>query len=226
MTDTYRTIASEATATHKVEGSRFLAEAVPVSRRPEAEERIAAVRSREHDATHHCTAYRLGVEGDDFRYNDDGEPSGTAGPPILRQIDARGLTNTLVVVTRYFGGTELGTGGLMRAYGDAADAALAQAPVAERVVRVPVRLRFAYDDTDPARQVLRQFDTTVQDRAFTDVTELTVGVRASETEAFVEAFTNALSARGEVLSVGTRESEEGSESRGDGPARGGGPSRT
>ncbi len=202
MSDTYRTIGAAASAALTVEGSRFLAETVSVTSRDEANSEIDAVRTREHRATHHCTAYRLGVEGDDFRYDDDGEPSGTAGQPILRQIDARDLTNTLVVVTRYFGGTELGTGGLMRAYGDAADAALDRASIVERVVRVPVRLRFAYDDTAPARRVLQQFDTTVQDSTYTDVTELTVGVRESEVEAFVEAFTNALSARGEILEVG------------------------
>jgi uncharacterized YigZ family protein len=208
MSDTYRTITSEATATLKIEGSRFLAEAVPVDSRDAAEARIEAVREREHQATHHCTAYRLGTEGGDFRYNDDGEPSGTAGQPILRQIDARDLTNTLVVVTRYYGGTKLGTGGLMRAYGDAADAALDRASVVEKVVRVPVRVRFAYDDTAPARQVLRRFDAPVADSTYTDVTELTVGVRASEVDAFVEAFTNALSARGEVLEVGGGERGE------------------
>ncbi len=202
MSDTYQTIDAEATATRKVEGSRFLAEAMPVSSRDEAEAEIEAIQTREHQATHHCTAYRLGVEGDDVRYNDDGEPSGTAGQPILRQIDARDLTNTLVVVTRYFGGTELGTGGLMRAYGDAADAALDRADIVKRVVRVPVRLRFAYDDTAPAQQVLRQFDTAVNDSTYTDVTELTVGVRKSEVDAFLEAFTNALAARGEILRVG------------------------
>ena len=202
MSDTYRTIEAGASATLKVEGSRFLADAVPVSSRADAEEHIESVRQREHQATHHCTAYRLGAEGDDFRYNDDGEPSGTAGQPILRQIDARDLTNTLVVVTRYFGGTELGTGGLMRAYGDAADAALDRASIVETVVRVPVRVQFAYDDTAPARQMLQQFDATIEDSTYTDVTELTVGVRASEVNAFVEAFTNALSARGEILSVG------------------------
>ena len=202
MSDTYRTIDAQATAALKIEGSRFLAEALPVTSREAAEDEIAAIREREHQATHHCTAYRLGVEGDDFRYNDDGEPSGTAGQPILRQIDARDLTNTLVVVTRYFGGTELGTGGLMRAYGDAADAALDRASIVEKVVRVPVRVRFAYDDTAPARQVLQQFDAPVQESAYTDVTELTVGVRASEVDAFVEVFTNALSARGKILDVG------------------------
>ncbi|MFB6098598.1 MAG: YigZ family protein, partial [Salinibacter sp.] len=183
-------------------GSHFLADAVPVSTREEVKNRVEQVREREPKATHHCFAYRLGVEGEDFRYDDDGEPSGTAGPPILRRIDARGLTNALVVVTRYFGGTELGTGGLARAYGDAAAAALERAPIVERIVRTPVRVQFDYDDTAPAQQVLRQFDAEVQESEYTDVTTLTVGVRRSEVDAFVEAFTNALSARGDVLRVG------------------------
>lgn len=201
MSDSYRTITDSARADIKVEGSRFIAEAVPVTSVDAAEAEIEAIRSREHQATHHCTAYRIGAEGQTFRYNDDGEPSGTAGSPILRQIDARDLTNTLVVVTRYFGGTKLGTGGLARAYGNATDAALEAATIAERIVRTPVRLCFDYSDTTPARQVLRQFDTKVQARQFTDVTELTVGVRRSEVEAFVEAFTNALGGRGKVRRV-------------------------
>lgn len=208
MSDTYRTIEDAATAELTVEGSRFLAEASPADSREEVDRVIEAVRAREHKATHHCTAYRLGVEGDDYHYDDDGEPSGTAGPPILRQLDARDLTNVLVIVTRYFGGTELGTGGLVRAYGEAADRALSQASLVERVVRTPVRLRFEYDDTTPARTVLRRFDATIMDSQYTDVTEWTVGVRASEVDPFVDAFTNALSARGEILKVGEKASTE------------------
>jgi uncharacterized YigZ family protein len=202
MADSYRTIAAPTRATFKEEGSRFLAEAAPVTSRAAVEEWRQAVREREHKATHHCSAYRLGPGGDDFHYDDDGEPSGTAGPPILRQIDGRDLTNILVVVTRYYGGTELGTGGLVRAYGDAAAAALDRASIVDRVVRTPVRLRFDYDDTTPARQVVRQFDASVEASDYTDVTEWTVGVRASQVDAFVEAFTDALSARGTVLWVG------------------------
>jgi len=202
MPDAYRTLKAPASAERTVEGSRFLAEAMPVEGRDEAETTVAAVREREHKASHHCSAYRVGVAGDQFHYDDDGEPSGTAGPPLLRQIDGRDLTNTLLMVTRYFGGTELGTGGLARAYGDAAAAALAEAPIVERVVRVPVRIEYAYDDTTPAEQVLRQFGATVQASDYTAVTTLTVGVRQSEVEAFVEAFTNALGGRGTILRIG------------------------
>lgn len=202
MSDTYHTLAEAGREKHVVHGSRFLAEAVPVSDRDRAESHVEGVRERAYEATHHCFAYRLGVEGDTFRSDDDGEPSGTAGPPILRQIDARTLTNTLVVVTRYFGGTKLGTGGLVRAYGEAASAVLDRASITERVVRTPVRLRFEYDDTSPVQRVLQQFDADVQDSEYTEVTTLTVGVRRSEVDAFVEAFTNALSDRGELLRVG------------------------
>ena len=208
MSDTYRSLTGAARTEQKTQGSRFLADAIPVSSRDEVEGQIARIREREPKATHHCSAYRLGRDGEDFRYDDDGEPSGTAGQPILRQIDARNLTNTLVVVTRYFGGTELGTGGLVRAYGDAASAALDRATIVERVVRIPVRIRFDYNDTSPAQQVLQQFDTEVQDSEYTDVTTLTVGVRQSQVEAFLEAFTNALSDRGELLRVGSEEKRD------------------
>lgn len=199
MADTYRTLEAPAHTELKVVDSRFIAEAFPVESAERAEARIDAIRKREHKATHHCTAYRVGRAGNTFRYNDDGEPSGTAGPPILRQIDARELTNTLVVVTRYFGGTKLGTGGLVRAYGDAAAEVLERAQIVEHVERVPVRIRFAYDDTTPARQVLQRFDVVIEDEAYSDVTELTVAVRRSEVDAFTRAFTDALGGRGEIV---------------------------
>lgn len=209
MSDTYRSLNEEGRATLKVEGSRFLAEAVPVHNRSAVKERLSAIRERERKATHHCFAYRLGVDGSDFRYDNDGEPSGTAGQPILRQIEGLDLTNTLVVVTRYFGGTELGTGGLMRAYGDVAEAALTQASVEERVVRTRVRVRFAYDDTAPARQVVDRFNATVVDSEYTGVTELTLGVPASTVEAFLRAFKDGLGDRGDVLWIGSPGSDGG-----------------
>jgi uncharacterized YigZ family protein len=203
MADTYRTLHASARAELKVVDSRFIADAMRLSSAAAADEHIERIRHREHKASHHCSAYRVGADGQTFRYDDDGEPNGTAGAPILRHIDAHDLTNTLVVVTRYFGGTKLGTGGLVRAYGDAAAAVLDTARIVEHVQRTPIRLRFAYDDTTPARQVLRQFDTEVVDETYSDVTELDVGVPRSEVEAFVDAFTNALGGRGEVIREAT-----------------------
>ena len=196
MKDTYYTLGNYARAEIKVKGSRFIAEAIRVDTVTDADAEIAGIRKREYNATHHCTAYRIGLDGAIFRYNDDGEPNGTAGRPILRQIDALGLTNTLVVVTRYYGGTKLGTGGLLRAYGEAAAAALSDAPIEENIIRASVRLRFSYADTSPAMHTLGQFDTKILEIHYTEETEIIVGVRRSETGAFIEAFTDALSGRG------------------------------
>lgn len=198
MSDTFRSIAGRVESEIKVKGSRFIAEAIAVASVGEAEAAIDAVRRREYTATHHCTAYRIGPEGDVFRYNDAGEPAGTAGPPILRQIDARALTNTLVVVTRYFGGTRLGTGGLIRAYGDAAADVLDRCVVREHVIRRALQLRFRYDDTSPAMHTISQFDAEIVDTRYTHETELTVAVRRSQVDAFADAFTNNLSGRGAV----------------------------
>jgi uncharacterized YigZ family protein len=198
MEDLYRTIRSRTITEIKVKGSRFIAEAIPVLSEEEAAGEIEAIKKREYSATHHCTAYRLGPDGSLFRYNDDGEPNGTAGLPILRQIDARSLTNTLVVVTRYFGGTKLGTGGLIRAYGDAANEALDAARVEEHVVRVPVVVSFDYADTSPAMHTVGLFDAEIEDMQYSDMTTLRLAVRRSEVEAFSEAFVNALSGRGNV----------------------------
>ena len=197
--DTFRTLVRSAHAEPpKAKGSRFIGEAFPAATEAEAEGHLATVRKREHAATHWCWAWRLGIEGDAFRYSDDGEPSGSAGAPILRQIDARELTNTVVVVTRYYGGTKLGTGGLVRAYGDAASAVLDAARIVERVIRVPVRLRFAYDDTSPAMHTVSRFDAEIAEQHYTADTELVVRVRRSEAEALRAAFVEALGGRGTV----------------------------
>ncbi|MGI9174737.1 MAG: IMPACT family protein [Rhodothermales bacterium] len=198
MTDVYRTIRGTSVCEIKEKGSRFIAEATDVRSEDAAMAFLADVRQCEHGATHHCWAYRLGPGGDRFRYNDDGEPSGTAGQPILRQIDALELTNALVVVTRYFGGTKLGTGGLLRAYGDAAAEALEAAQIVQRVIRVPLRLIFGYEDTSPAMQVLSRFEAKEIDARYAEETELVIGVRTSEVEAFTAAFTEALGGRGSV----------------------------
>lgn len=196
--DTYRSLEGRTRAETKVKGSRFIAVAVPVQEEGEAEAEIARIRKRGYDATHHCTAYRVGPDGATTRFNDDGEPSGTAGPPILRQIDGRGLTNTLVVVTRYYGGTKLGTGGLIRAYGEAAAEALDAGDVEVHVLRKPVRVRFDYNDTSPAMHTLGQFDTEILETSYGEDTVLVVAVRRSQVEAFMAAFVDAVGGRGEA----------------------------
>lgn len=197
-TDAFRSVARYALAELKVKGSRFIAEAFHVDNESATEDHIQLIRKREHSATHHCTAYRIGADAEVFRFNDDGEPSGSAGRPILSQIEGRGLTNTLVVVTRYFGGTKLGTGGLVRAYGDAASQALDAAGEKLHVISERLSVSFVYDDTSPAMHVLQKFDAEVVESSYTDTTELTVAVPRSRVAEFEAAFVDALGGRGRV----------------------------
>ncbi len=201
--DIYRTImAASASESPKIRGSRFIGDAFPVESVEEALEQLGAIRKREHAATHHCWAYRLDPSGTTFRYSDDGEPNGSAGLPIFRQIEGRELTNVLVVVTRYYGGTKLGMGGLVRAYGEAAALVLNEAPKHEVIVRVPVRLSFAFADTSPAMHTIGKFDVKISETSYSeDGTELTLNVRRSEVERLEAAFTEALGGRGEVVQI-------------------------
>ncbi len=134
MSDTFLTIAAPAQGVYKEKGSRFLAFAFPVADEAAAKAHLAALRKEYYDATHHCYAYLLGRDQKQFRANDDGEPSGTAGLPILNQMRSRQLTQVLVVVVRYYGGTNLGASGLAQAYKAAAADALDHSQVVERVV--------------------------------------------------------------------------------------------
>lgn len=138
----------------KIKGSRFIATLEPTADRPAVDAFLEAVRGEFRDATHNCYAWRLGRGRDDWRYSDDGEPSGTAGRPILQEIDGRALTDVAVVVTRYYGGTKLGTGGLLRAYGAAAAEALDRARIVERPVVERLVIRYDYGFSGPVQGVL------------------------------------------------------------------------
>lgn len=199
MSDRYRSLVAPTFAEPpKVKGSRFFGEAAPAPDAAAALAFVDSIRRREPGATHWCWAYRLGAAGEEYRYSDDGEPSGSAGAPILRQIEGRDLTHVVVVVTRYYGGTKLGTGGLVRAYGEAAAEALAAGEVVEVVRQARLRLGFAYDDTAAAQQTLHRFGATVLEQVYNAETALTVAVPYSEAGALAEAFTEALGGRGEV----------------------------
>lgn len=138
----------------KVKGSRFIATVEPCSSESEVDAFLSAMRGEFRDATHNCYAWRLGLGRDHWRYADDGEPSGTAGRPILQEIDGRGVTDVAVVVTRYYGGTKLGTGGLVRAYGASAAAGLDAAGIVERPVVERLAFRFGYGVSGPVQGVL------------------------------------------------------------------------
>ena len=142
--DIYYTIEKTATAEFKDRGSRFIGYACPVKNVLDFKERLTEIKKAHPKASHHCFAYRLGLDGNTFRVSDDGEPSGTAGRPILGQIDSKGLVDTLVVVVRYFGGTLLGVPGLINAYKSATEEALKQAVIIEKTVNDIYTIDFDY----------------------------------------------------------------------------------
>ena len=158
----YNTIEKTAVAEYKDRGSKFLAYVYPLKEVSDFKEKLAALKKEHPKAVHHCFAYRLGLDGNNYRVSDDGEPSGTAGRPILGQIDSKQLTNVLIVVVRYFGGTLLGVPGLINAYRTAASLALQITPVVQKPVLLPYRLQFDYTQMNDVMKVVKQFDCAVQ----------------------------------------------------------------
>jgi len=159
--DYFKTLAASADAEFKDRGSRFLAYAFPVKDVSDFKSQIQDIKKDHPKAVHHCFAYRIGFEDDLFRVSDDGEPSGTAGRPILGQIDSKGLTNVAVVVVRYFGGTLLGVPGLINAYKTVTSLALQVAPVVEKAVEVLVRISCTYQDINEVMMVIKANNGTL-----------------------------------------------------------------
>jgi len=155
FTDTYKSIASESKGLFKDRGSRFIAVARPVSSQEEIKDNLEALRKEYHDARHHCYAWVLTPDRQAWRINDDGEPSGTAGRPILGQINSRELTNIMVVVIRYFGGTLLGVSGLINAYRSAANDALNNAHIVEKHLEESWLITFPYNTMNDVMKVLK-----------------------------------------------------------------------
>lgn len=158
---TYKTIASPAEGSFKDRGSKFLAFGYPIQYPDDIKEILRTLKKEHPKANHHCFAFRTGTDGLSFRANDDGEPSGSAGKPILGQIDSTGLTNVLVVVVRYFGGTLLGVPGLINAYKTATVDCLQMAEVIERNIEFTVGLEFDYSIMNDVMQVLKQFEVSI-----------------------------------------------------------------
>ena len=181
--DQYRTLKSESLGEFKDRGSKFIAYAYPVYSEKEWQEKLEKIRKIHLKARHHCYAYRLGLDQNNFRANDDGEPSGTAGRPILGQIDSRGLTNVLVVVVRYFGGTKLGTSGLINAYKLSTADALEQAEVIQKTVEDLYRLSFGYHHMSNVMNVVKKLELEILRQDFSEVGQVDIAIRKSETEA-------------------------------------------
>jgi len=188
--DAYRSIAARSEGLFKDNGSRFIALAYPVETEEEVREIVASLKKEYHDARHHCYAYRLGYKGDRFRANDDGEPSGSAGRPILGQIDSMGLSDVLVVVVRYFGGIKLGIPGLIRAYKTSTADALGQAEIIEKVAGKRFRLTFDYLSMNGVMKVLKDLGLTPVGQDFGLQCSLEVRVRLALEEDFRNRLTD------------------------------------
>jgi uncharacterized YigZ family protein len=166
ITDTFFTIENPSKGLFKDKGSKFLAFAFPAEKESEIKVHLDTIRKEYFDARHHCYAYRLGAEMKVFRSFDDGEPSGTAGKPILGQIMSNNLTNVVIVVVRYFGGTLLGVGGLIQAYKQASADAIANATIVEKEVLDQFTVTFDYPLQNQVNRILKDFNTRMVSSEF------------------------------------------------------------
>jgi len=180
--DTYKTISATAEGFIKDRGSKFYAYAYPVIHIDQVEAAQANLRKQHNKARHHCYAYRLGTDGNNFRANDDGEPSGTAGKPILGQIDKLELCDVLVVVVRYFGGTLLGTGGLIQAYRKATEDALDQANIVKKIITLKYKIDFDYSLMAPVMNAIKRQKLNILEQSFTEKAYITVAFPKSEAQ--------------------------------------------
>lgn len=191
--DTYKTITGVVDSCYTEKRSRFIAYAVPVRTVEEVKEQVDKFRKQYYDARHVCWAYMLGPDRSTFRANDDGEPSGTAGKPILGQINSLELTDILVVVIRYFGGIKLGTGGLIVAYRAAAAEALSLAEIEERTVDEEITVQFEYPFMNGIMRIIKEDNPEVLSQSFDMNCEMTLRIRKSEADKL----------RNRLLKVGT-----------------------
>ncbi len=159
--DFYYTISQSSIAEFKDRGSKFIAYAYPITSVDEAKSYLQTLKKEHPKAVHHCFAYRIGIDGNNFRVSDDGEPSGTAGKPILNQIDSKQLTDISVIVVRYFGGTLLGVPGLINAYKTSAALTLQMIPVVQKQVEIKYELHFDYTKMNEVMTVVKQFNCSI-----------------------------------------------------------------
>jgi len=180
--DSFHTITTPTEGIYKEKGSKFLAFSMPVENSEQVKELVKTFKKDYYDARHVCYAYMLGAERKEWRANDDGEPSGTAGRPILGQINSRGLTNILVVVVRYFGGILLGTGGLTVAYKEAAADALNQAEIIERTVDCEMTIHFEYSIMDSVMRIVKETSAMILEQGYENDCFMKLSIRQQEEE--------------------------------------------
>ena len=188
MTDLYLTIETSSEGYYKEKGSKFLAFAYPVNSEKAIKDKLAALRKEYHDARHHCYAWRLEPEMTHYRVNDDGEPSGSAGKPIYGQIVSRNLSDLLIVVVRYFGGTLLGVGGLINAYRSAASDALDHNRIIECKVYDHLKVEFGYERMNAVMKVIKDNMLDFEDQKFDMDCTLSLKVWKRKTERVLDSF--------------------------------------
>lgn len=187
--DVYKTIgAPSPEILYKDKKSKFFASAFPITSEDEVKPIVEELRKKYHTANHVCYAWQLGEKERSYRANDDGEPNNSAGMPIYGQIQSFDVTNVLVTVTRIFGGTKLGVGGLIQAYKTAAQMALESAEIVERVIQGRLQLRFGYPEMDKVMRAIKQKNLDMVSQKMDMDCELTISVRSSETEQVFQLF--------------------------------------
>ena len=179
-TDVYKTIAASSEGIYKEKGSRFISLAYPVVTEDEIREIVSRLKEKYYDARHHCYAWRLGAAKTHFQANDDGEPSSTAGKPILGQIQSNDLTNILIVVVRYFGGIKLGVSGLINAYREAAADAIANAEIIEKTVDEQLKIQFSYLAMNDVMKIVKEISPEVLERNFEMACEMLLAIRQKD----------------------------------------------
>lgn len=198
--DTYHTIAAPSEGLYKEKGSKFLAFAYPVRTIDEVKDHLEQLRKDYFDARHHCYAYILGARKDAFRANDDGEPSGTGGRPIHGQLLSADLTDTLIVVVRYFGGILLGASGLANAYKTAARDAIDHAQIIEKTIDARYRLAFAYETMNDVMRILKDYDLKPENQNYNLDCTLEVSVRQSLSVRFYDDVAGLRTVKIDILS--------------------------
>ncbi len=198
--DSYKTIARPAETTYRQLSSKFLTYAYPVETEEEIKSYLDALRKRWFDATHHCYAWRLGPRGEHFRANDDGEPSSTAGKPILGQLLSQEVTNCLVVVVRYFGGTKLGVPGLIAAYKESTAQVLAECEIVERTVDVTMKVAFSYIAMNDVMRIVKDMQPRVVSQEFDNLCTMTLSIREGDSEQLIGRLEKVEGATVDVIS--------------------------
>lgn len=189
--DSYLTIEAPAEAASRERSSKFLSYIYPVRNEQQIRGHLETLRKRYFDATHHCYAWRLGPRGERFRANDDGEPSGTAGKPILGQLLSAGITDSLIVVVRYFGGTKLGVPGLIAAYRESAAEAIAAAKVVERTIDREIEVNFPYEAMNDIMRAVKECQPAVRAQRFDNLCTMELTIRESKAGELVERLKKA-----------------------------------